>query len=203
VTEIQQNRWDQLIRRVAGIVGGGSQVNDTLNELFPVIDVERVPGELLLLMGTDICVGATSRTGDAGEVPNIQLFNPVDSGKLITITQAIFSVDVETRVRLATTNIPLPTAVTTQVYRDRRHDITTRPTGSMRHESQVALVDAHFLILVLANTSFVMSDENGIVVLNPGSAFEASPTSAATTMRMTYFWRERVAQASELRALGG
>ncbi len=45
--ELQQNRYDQLIRRVGGIIGPGSKVVEALGELFPVIDVENVPGELL------------------------------------------------------------------------------------------------------------------------------------------------------------
>jgi len=57
VTELQQNRYDQLLRRVGDLKGPGSKVNDVLQELFPTIDVENVPGELLFLMGTHIGLG--------------------------------------------------------------------------------------------------------------------------------------------------
>ena len=56
--EVQQNRWDQLIRRVSGSIGPGSRVSETLSELLPVMDVERVPGELLRLMGTDVAMAS-------------------------------------------------------------------------------------------------------------------------------------------------
>lgn len=203
MTEIQQNRWDQLIRRAAGIVGGGSQVNDTLNELFPVLDVERVPGELLLLMGTDISVGSSVLLGAAGQTGKIQLFNPAGSGKIVTVTSVIFSVDAITPVRLATTNTALTTGVATQTFRDRRHGLTARPIAGVFQESSVGFVDANILLIVLANEAFTMKDENGIAVLNPGSGLSVGPSATAQTLTTCFFWRERVAEASELRILGG
>lgn len=198
MTEIQQNRYDQLIRRVNNIVAPGSMVGDALNELFPTIDVERVPGELLFLMGTDICVGSSELLGDAGEVPNIQLFNPAGSGKLITITSIIVSTNATGRVRMATTIIPASSGIATQVFRDRRHGITQRPVGEIRQQSQIALVDANIFVAVIVNESYTMSDENGIAVLSPGSGFEAAPIITASILRITYFWRERVAEPAEL-----
>jgi len=198
MTEIQQNRWDQLVRRAANIVGGGSQVNDTLNELFPVIDVERVPGELLLLMGTELGVGASGIVGAAGQTSKIQLFNPVNSGKIVTITTIFFVVDATTQVRIASTNTPLSSGITTQTFRDRRRELTARPTTGIFQESSVPLVDAHILIPVLANASVDLKDQDGIYVLSPGSGVSVGSTAVAQRITVTFFWRERVAQPSEL-----
>jgi len=89
VTELQQNRYDQLLRRVGDLKGPGSKVNDVLQELFPTIDVENVPGELLFLMGTRIGWGGASKAAAAGKKAAIQLFNPIGSGQLVTVSTVI------------------------------------------------------------------------------------------------------------------
>ena len=198
MTEIQQNRYDQLIRRVNNIVSPGSMVNDALGELFPVIDVERVPGELLALMGTDICVGASALTGAAGEVPRIQVFNPIGSGKLATVTQVIMSTNNAGVVRLAINATQLASGVATQTYRDRRKDVTSRPTCGIFQASTVAFTDANFQFRVLAGESFFLKDENGIAVLSPGSGLEVGVTVLTAAINVTFLWRERVAEPAEL-----
>jgi len=89
--EIQQNRYDQTLRRVTGIIGPGSKVAEVLTELFPVIDVERVPGELLILGGTDLAAGGASLDGGPGNSSEINLHNPPGSGKIITCTQILIT----------------------------------------------------------------------------------------------------------------
>jgi len=197
MTEIQQNRYDQLIRRVNNIVSGGSMVGDALNELFPMIDVENVPGELLAIMGTDLGIGASSLTGAAGETAKIQLFNPVGSRQLITCTKIVYSSSVATTSRIAINNTALTTAVSTQIFRDRRKLLTARPVGTIRQVSSVPLTDAHMLIQLVAATPFVLEDVNGICVLNPGSGIEVSNGTPASGMTVTFFWRERVGEPSE------
>jgi len=198
MTEIQQNRYDQLIRRVNNIVAPGSMVADALAELFPTIDVENVPGELLALMGTDLAVGASVLTGAAGETAHIQIFNPVGSGKLITVTQVIARSSVDSIIRIGVNNTVLSSGVATQTYRDRRKDVTERPTGAMFQASLVAFVDGNWTIGAEAGVSIFLRDDNGIVVLNPGSGIEVGNISAASQMTVTFMWRERVAEPAEL-----
>jgi len=109
--EVQQTRWDRIIRRVSGSIGPGSRVSETLSELFPVLDVERVPGELLLLGGTAICVGANDNSGAAGQVARHQIFNPVGSGVIATVSKLIVASTVTQHFRAATSLIPLTTGI--------------------------------------------------------------------------------------------
>jgi len=198
-SDLQQTRYDQLIRRVGGIIGPGSKVSEALSELFPVIDVERVPGELLLLGGTHLCIGSSQVTGAAAERPRIQVFNPVDSGKLVTVSSVLISTANQGIIHFATTIIALTTGIGTEVFRDRRLSDVGGPVGQIRTDSTVAITDAHGQFRFAANTNtFTLSDENSIAVLPPGSGFEVGHVTTTATINVTFTWRERVAEESEL-----
>ena len=195
---LQQTRYDQLIRRVGAIVGPGSKVSEALSELFPVIDVERVPGELLILGQTNLCLGSSTVLGAAGETPRIQLFNPAASGKLISISTCIISSLQSQEIRFATTTTALTTGVGTEVFRDRRLSATGRPSGQIRTDSTVARTDANGAFRTLANSPRFLEDLNTVAVLPPDTGFEVGAVDFATQIWVTFFWRERVAEQSEL-----
>jgi len=198
VSQLQQNRYDQLLRRVGDLKGPGSKVSDALTELFPTIDVENVPGELLALMGTRIGFGSATVTSAAGETPRIQVFNPVGSGKLVTVTRVYITGQTIQVIRWAIATIALTTGVGTELFRDSRHPLTTRPTAQMRTDSTVAFTDAGGQFRLLANVPAYLEDTNGVAVLAPGAGFEVGNTSTASTLLVTFDWRERVAEPSEL-----
>ena len=197
-SELQTPRYDQIIRRAGGIIGPGSKVSEALSELFPVLDVEQLPGELLLLGGTAISEGASTVFSAAGETPRIQVFNPVASGVLLTISSAVVSVSATTTMRSATSIIALTTGVGTEVFRDRRQSAVSRPSGQIRTDSTVALTDANTLFRVLANSTVFVTDPNSLAVLPPGAGFEFGSESVASQMWVTFYWRERVGLESEL-----
>ncbi len=198
MTEIQQNRWDQLIRRVANIVAGGSQVNETLNELFPMLDVETDKGELQLLAGTRLCLGASNLTAAAGETSKIQVFNPAGSGNIITITRVIIASGATQTIRWAEEATARATTVATQVYRDSRLPLVDRPIGTINQESSAGFPDANGSCLILANDPFTLEDPNGVQVLAPGAGFTVGHTTPALPFFVTFYWRERAAEAAEL-----
>lgn len=198
MTELQQNRYDQLLRRVGDLKGPGSKVNDVLTELFPVIDVERIPGELLALGGTALCMGAATLSGAVGERARVQLFNPVGSGKLIAVSAFFTSSNSSQTYHWARSIIALPTGVGTEVFRDSRFPTASRPTGQIRTDSQVAIVDANGIFRIGTNVTFPVQDENSVAVLSPGAGLEVGAVNVVTLINVTFFWRERVAQPSEL-----
>lgn len=196
--EIQQNRYDQLLRRVGGLIGPGAKVGEVLSELFPMIDVERVPGELLLLMGTRIAIGGGIFTSAAGQSPKVQLFNPVDSGNIITVTRLTVSAGSNVLIRFGPVNLALTTGIGTETFRDMRLPLTDRPIGEIRQESAVALADGTGQVLVSPNIPFILEDPNGVVVLPPGTGFEIGRDDQLSTIVHYWNWRERVAEPSEL-----
>lgn len=198
MTEIQQNRWDQLIRRAANVVGGGSQVNDTLNELFPTIDVENVPAELLILMGTRIGLGGTSIAGVAAEFAKAQIFNPVDSNVLITVTGVKVSVATSSIITWGTTDTIFSSDPNVEVVRDTRGGASIKPTGSVRILSDATLGPALMPLLLNAAAVQEWNDPNDLAVLAPGTALTFTNTNANVTTQFTFMWRERTAQPAEL-----
>jgi len=197
-TEIQQTRYDQLLRRVGGLIGPGSKVSEVISELFPMIDVERIPGELMLLGGTRLCVGAVTRTGTATFRPRVQLFNPVDSGVLITCSSFIVDSNTRQRIRWNTDNTQQPTGTGFQRFRDRRLGLTALPTGGIFSDALVAIVNSDGQVLLEQDHHTTIEDPNGIAVLPPGSGLAVGGDVVNSSIGVTFYWRERSAEQSEL-----
>jgi len=196
--ELQQTRYDRTIRRVGGIIGPGSKVAEALGELFPVIDVERIPGELLALGGTGLAQGSSILTAAAGERPSIMLFNPVDSGKLITVTTVFVSSSTGQIIRWNVNTTPLAVTVVGAQFRDGRLGIGTIPAGTILEESKVATTVTRGQGRVLSGDMFQIKDDNSVAVLSPGSGMEVGGANVATTLNVSFAWRERAAEQSEL-----
>ena len=82
MTEIQQGRYDALVRRVADLKGPGSKVNDMLEELFPVFDVEKLPSELYRLANIDLCFGGAGIAGVAAQSAALTLGNKLNRAEV-------------------------------------------------------------------------------------------------------------------------
>ena len=196
--EVQQTRWDRIIRRASGSIGPGSRVRETIAEVFPMIDLERVPGELLILGGTNICSGAAQALGAPAQIGVVQLFNPPDSGNIITVTRVTFSPTGATMIRFALATSPLALNAATERFRDTRRPPTDLPVGNIRSESIASqLLETHS-VRVPASTSNHIEDPNGVAVLTPGSGITVGPTTTALTTLVAFLWRERPAEESEL-----
>jgi len=196
--EIQQNRYDQTMRRVTGIIGPGSKVAEVLTELFPVIDLERVPGELLILGGTDICLGAASAQGGAGDQANVTLFNPLDSGKIITVSLIYATTPSIQTIRVAIASGAVGTRTNTERFRDTRRGFAARPVGQIATELAGTITTPNLQLRTVANAQIEIEDENSLAVLAPGSRLEVGTDTAATLILVNFFWRERAAQPAEL-----
>ena len=195
--EVQQTRWDRIIRRASGSIGPGSRVSETLSELFPVLDVERVPGELLLLGGTQVAMGASFTAAAVALIPGSMVRNPGGSGNLITITQvAIASGSVQRGVAGVTLNT-FPTAGV-QTIRDTRRGPAGKPVGQVLSDNALVPGPIFFRFLLDGVTTFVLKDDNGVAVLAPGTAFAVGGTTANTDLSVGWMWRERPAEESEL-----
>jgi len=196
--EVQQTRWDRIIRRVSGSIGPGSRVSETISELFPMIDVEQVPGELLILGGTNICSGAAQALGAAGEIGVIQLFNPADSGNIITVTRIEMSATATTEVRMALATTALAINTSRERFRDTRRSPLLLPVGNIRTASVVSQLLETYAVRVISNSSHTLEDPNGVAVLSPGTGVTIGPRTVAITAFGAFFWRERPAEESEL-----
>jgi len=198
VTQLQQSRYDQLLRRVGDLKGPGSKVSDALTELFPMIDVENVPPELLFLSGTLLAHGGTIVSAGAALAPRIQLFNPVGSGKIITVTTVVLAPGSTEVLRGAVTQIALTTGIGTESGRDGRLPTASTPVGEIRTDATAAFTDAQIQLPRTADLPFRLTDPNGLAVLPPGSGYEWGNGSVLSILTCSFWWKERVAQPSEL-----
>lgn len=196
--EIQQTRYDRMVRRVTGIIGPGSKVSQVITELFPMINVEDPPAELLLLGGTIPSFGGGTIAAPAGQAAKAQLFNPADSGRLVTITDIHFATLQIGTVRWGVSTVPIGATITTQTSLDTRLFSPARPTAQVRQEAAVALANATGQTRVLPNVDLHLHHANGIAVLTPGTGFEIGTGTLQTTIFYTFYWRERDAEPSEI-----
>jgi len=197
MTEIQQGRYDALVRRVADLKGPGSKINDVLEELFPTFDVENLPDELFRLANIDVCMGGGFVASVAAQAGRGQLFNPAGSGKILTVTQAALSCQSTTIIRWGRQDTIQTGNLSTQIFRDVRHPLGNLPTGQIRFQNSVALANANGQTFLLANTPFAVKDKNGIAILTEGTGFEIGVALNNADVSFYFYWRERVAEPSE------
>jgi len=200
--EIQQTRYDRLLRRVAGIIGPGSKVSEVLTELFPTIDVENVPSELLILAGTKTAFGGGTITGAAGEAPKAGLFNPLGSNTIITLTDVWHISQSNNNIVRWGINTNELNPISTQVFTDTRNPIAQLPVGRVGTASAVALANATGQMQLDSETIFHLEGKNDVAILRPGIGFEIGQTIVASTMKFTFYWRERPMETSELLGSG-
>lgn len=195
---IQQNRYDRLLRRVAGMIGAGSKVSEVVPDLLPTIDVENVPGELLWPMDTRLSQGGGALTAAALEFPTAQVRNPDDSNLLITVTSMMISCDVTCTVLWGAVTTDLSGFIVTQVFRDNRGFSPSLPAGVITQVSSPGPGVGTIQLRLLANTPLIIQDPNGVAVLPPSWGLRFATDQAASTINYGFFWRERVAEQSEL-----
>jgi len=195
--EIQQNRYDRLLRRVAGIIGPGSKVSEVLSELFPVLDVESVPSELLILAGTRTAWGGGTVTGLAAEKPKMGLFNPAGSNTIITLTHVIASSPSASTFRWGINTNELSGLISTQIFGDTRNPLAQLPVGRIASESSAALANATGQQSVIARGPVHLSNPNDLAILRPGIGFEIGNNTNAAILFVTFYWRERPMETSE------
>lgn len=197
-SELQQNRYDQTIRRVGGIIGAGSKVSEALSELFPVLDVENVPPELLLLGGTIIAHGSLAQSGTAAVQLRAQVFNPVDSGNLITVTSCGVSSSTAQLLNFGLVNTTLSIQNAVQRPLDGRVDLGNPVLGEIRFGTNAAVAPATGNVTVRALETFQLLSDGDAAVLPPGIGFQVTTTVLNTQLVAHFIWRERPAEPSEL-----
>jgi len=197
MAEIQQNRYDALVRRVCGIVGAGSMVNDSLTELFPVLDVENLPGELMFLAGMKLAHGGAGLAAGAGEFPQINLVNPADSGHIMTISSVVIEADAVNNMSTALAAEVVNTDVGSAAVRDTRSGIMAT-AGRVDTAVPLAAIASVNIFRISAASPLTLRDPNGVAVLSPGNMYQVGCLTSNQTIRVSYWWRERAAEPSEL-----
>jgi len=197
LSQLNQNRYDQLMRRVADLKGPGSKVNDVLTELFPVLDVEQAPAELLLLAGTRLCMGTASvAAGGPGNFTTIFLRNPGDSGVIARLFYVSLA-GTDGTILLGPSLNSAP-QVGTLANADGRI-FGDDPTLQLQGNNNNLVAGVVFNTLVTGADGFIQWEPPvAIGVITPGTAFSFGRSVADLSLRVNVMWIERPAQPSEL-----
>jgi len=194
--EVQQTRYDRLIRRVTGSIGPGSRVSESISELFPMIDVEsRVP-ELLLLAGTRLAFGFANSPSVAGNFSAAMLRNPGGSGTIITLHELTFTLVTQAIAAGTTLNTLSQLGVTS--FADTRAGVATPTVGQVLFDAQLVAAPDRYRLRALTGSQIVYHPPNGIAVLGPGSAFGVSGLVLNSGGTFGFKWSERATESSEL-----
>lgn len=194
---IQTGAFDNLIRRLYSIKGGGSELSETLGDVFPILDLENLPSELLLLRGWVLGMGRIRNASAVGMVNSHQLFNPAGSAKIIVLTSLRVSVGSTSLVEFGPAFTALTDTSTPGTRRDTRAQVI-KPTNGLLQEEDDGTRSAFGAVQLITDISADILDPNGLAVLVPGTAFRINDLTTNITMRTSWMWRERTAEPSEL-----
>lgn len=197
MTELQQNRYDRLLRRVGGLIGAKSMVNDALGELFPTIDVENVPGELLALMGTQLGWCSTQLVASAANFNHQQLFNPAKSGVLLVVTTVTFESPTALVFRFSNFIGAQATLAGNERRRDTREGVLANLVGQQRTGQTAVSGGLDYRVTMVAGVAQTLTDSNGIAILFPGTGLTISTDKVNVDSVVSFMWRERVFEESE------
>ena len=197
--DLQQARYDQFVRRVGALYGGGSKVTEVLAELFPVLDMENAPLELMVLSGWRKAFIFVSRTAAVGELVAANLFNPADSGQVAVVERIEWMVaGTADNVDITILQNTLTGGQTKGLFRDSRLGGDRLSTLFATTESNVGTA-ATFRRFSAANVVNNLDERDGLFVLSPGNAVQVGYSSVtAGFLGVAFFWRERTAEQSEL-----
>ena len=173
-------------------------MSDSLNELFPVLDVETNHIELLMLAGWRPAMGSINHVALAANLNHVQLFNPVDSGFLLVCTRVDFRAGATQEIRYGMSGTPLTDSTANNSFRDGRLPLATSPIGQVRSVQQVGGISQEGSYLVLLNETNTIRDENGVFLLSPGRGITFATTLVNIASIFSFMWKERLAEPAEL-----
>ena len=194
---VQTARHDGLLRRLFSIKGEGSLLPETLGDLFPTLDIENVPVELLRLSGWELGLVGASFTSAVGTTAGWQILNPAGSGKILVPTTAYFNLGAATTLFMGVVGVAFATAVVGR-QRDTREGVTARTSGIFRESDNATPPVGAVQFLTVANEQSILQDPNGLAVLAPGTGLAFVTISTNVAVRAGFLWRERTAEPSEL-----
>ena len=196
--DLQQARYDQLVRRVGALYGGGSKITEVLPELFPVLEVENTTPELLALTGWRTAWQNIQQNAVAAQVSAVQLSNPLGSGVIAAVTRIYVAVNSVTNVQMQLTDALFTSASIRGLFRDARFGGNRATALELRSDPNIATGAGLRIILNTTNEIFEIRDDNGLAVLTPGTALQLGSVDVNLVLQVNFLWRERLAQPSEI-----
>jgi len=197
LTALNQNRYDQLLRRVGDLKGPGSKVNDALTELFPMIDVENVPAELLALSGARLCMGATKLGAGGATMFGVHLLrNNAGSGVIARLMMVVVQAAQQTINMGPTQNSGTLGGV--RAFADTRLFGEGTALKTMQDNNGLVTGSLFFRYNTDSDAQMVWKPPAAISVITPGNSFSVANGIVNSSLAVSWLWIERQAQPSEL-----
>jgi len=197
-TPLQSTRYDRLVRRVMNLVGEPAIVTGVLPDVFPVIELENLPPELLALTGWKLGTQNTDLAPGAGNIANSIIRNPPGSGQMTVVESALVWTSTSGEINWSLLPPDVGTFDSRLVFRDRRF------TGDLATEVRDLVAGVaglvHGKIHTANNAQVEIAPVNGLAVLFPGDALAFRTVTVNVRLTVTYFARERPFEQSEERA---
>ena len=193
---LQTGRLENLIRRWGSIKGPGSILSETLGDVFPILDLENLPAELLLPAGISLIATSGSATGGVAQLGGVQIQVPAAAGMIFTLTKFHVKTALVQAVScgLRTPNAP---AINSRNLDSRQ---VQNFNGGLRllGLTNTAGETGNFIVDTQATIDREVTVPRGIAVLTPGGAFQVTASITNTLIRATFFGYLRLAEPSEL-----
>jgi len=172
-TELQQARYDQLLRRVGDLKGPGSKVGEVLTELFPVVSVEDLPLELRVLSGWRAAMIEVERLAGVGDVVAANLFNPAGSGVIAVVERVFWRVNNTDNIEFDIVQVTLSGGQTKGLFRDSRLGGDRLSTLFATTQTGIG-TDGIQRFFTIADEVQSIQDDQGLFVLSPGNGLHAA-----------------------------
>jgi len=192
-SDLTTNRYDNLIRRVGNMQGPGSKLSELVPAGMPIFPLEGGPHELQAIGGKSTYFAGVGFVPTPGMAAHVQLRNPADSGKLVTISRMDIVSQSQSLLRII------------MVVGEAFLDLVS--VGFAQRDSRID--SGRSAILETADASIVAGGENyetqlmtpPLVLgwtLAPASLIFVEQTVATVRLTVNFAWSERRLEPSEL-----
>ena len=195
---VQTGVFDNLIRRLFSIKGGGSELSETLGDVFPTLDLENLPMELLLLRGWHSFTGFLAVAGVAAQATGLQLINiAVPGNSIVVLDKVIIRAEITNNLSFGVNLAPFTTTINTQNI-DTRNPQQFNAIARIGSSQDALAAATSGSIRPVAAIDMILEAPSGLAVLAPGSAFSLISGVDNSDLTVTFFGRERQVEPSEL-----
>ena len=194
---IQTARLEAFIRRWASIKGGGSVLSDTLADVFPILDLERLTPENQLVAGWFVVSRFATVTGVAAQLSGVGVLNPADSNSIAVIDKIVIQSELAQNVTFGTDLASFGTPIAFQ-NSDTRTRSQFNNNLQITGNANVAAAEGGGFLRAAANESVEFVTPNGLAILAPGGHFGVVSATVNSNLTVTFLGRTRTAEPSEL-----
>lgn len=198
---MQVGRYNAILHKLLAMKEG-APAPTLAPDILPVLVLESDRPEWAYLGGVALASAGAERAGVALQVAHLQIFNPVGSGALVIVNELVLASDNSAVIQWGVTPTAMATNETVGGAADTRllSPIAVRNVAAqIRSDSTVGLLGMSYTlgtIRVITNQGIVIPQD---VVLAPGTGLLVSNRAIAALLQVTFIWRERAFEPSEVR----